>query len=169
MKQGRFKEEQIIGILKRHEAGQKVADLAREHGISDATIYTWRSRHGGMDLGEAQRLKALDDVVFVSPAGDLSPGIGRVPEACRVQAFIAQFAVETLHVAVPHRLPRLYVYEVDLLVGRPAQDVAASQFRAVVATYARCHPSLLDDPVERSCYPPAAEARIYVQPQTLLA
>ena len=40
MKKGRFSEEQIIGILKRHEAGQKVADLAREHGISEATIYT---------------------------------------------------------------------------------------------------------------------------------
>ena len=43
MKKGRFNEEQIIGILKRHEAGQKVGDLAREHGISEATIYTWRA------------------------------------------------------------------------------------------------------------------------------
>ena len=42
MKKGGFSEEQIIGILKRHEAGQKVADLAREHGISEATIYTWK-------------------------------------------------------------------------------------------------------------------------------
>jgi putative transposase len=47
MKKGRFTEEQIIGILKRHEAGQKVADLAREHGISEATIYTWKSKYGG--------------------------------------------------------------------------------------------------------------------------
>ncbi len=43
MKKGRFSEEQIIGILKRHEAEQKVAEWAREHGISEATIYTWRA------------------------------------------------------------------------------------------------------------------------------
>src|SRR3978361_1688920 len=61
MKKCRFNEEQIIGILKQHEAGQKVADLAREHGVSDATIYTWKSKYGGMDVSEAQRLKALDD------------------------------------------------------------------------------------------------------------
>jgi putative transposase len=61
MKKGRFNEEQIIGILKQHEAGRKVPDLAREHGVSEATIYTWKSKYGGMDVSEAQRLKALDD------------------------------------------------------------------------------------------------------------
>jgi putative transposase len=61
MKKGRFTEEQIIGILKRHEAGQKVGDLAREHAISEATIYTWKSKYGGLEVNEAQRLKALDD------------------------------------------------------------------------------------------------------------
>ena len=61
MKKGRFSEEQIIGILKRHEAGQKVADLAREHGISEATIYTWKGKYGGMEVSEAQRLKSLED------------------------------------------------------------------------------------------------------------
>ncbi len=61
MKKGRFNEEQIIGILKQHEAGRKVADLAREHSISEATIYTWKSKYGGMEVSEAQRLKALDD------------------------------------------------------------------------------------------------------------
>lgn len=45
MKKGRFNEEQIIGILKEQEAGRKVADLAREHGISEATIYTWKSKY----------------------------------------------------------------------------------------------------------------------------
>jgi putative transposase len=50
MKKGRFSEEQIIGILKRHEAGQKVADLAREHGISEATIYTWKASTAGWKL-----------------------------------------------------------------------------------------------------------------------
>ena len=61
MKKGRFSEEQIIGVLKRHEAGQKVADLAREVGVSEATIYTWKSKYGGMEVGEAQRLRSLED------------------------------------------------------------------------------------------------------------
>ena len=61
MKKGRFSEEQIIGILKQPEAGRKVADLAREHGISEATIYTWKSKYGGLEVSEAQRLKSLED------------------------------------------------------------------------------------------------------------
>lgn len=61
MKKSRFHEEQIIGILKQHEAGQKVVDLAREHGVSEATIYIWKSKYGGMEVSEAQRLRALDD------------------------------------------------------------------------------------------------------------
>jgi len=61
MKKGRFSEEQIIGVLKQHEAGRKVTDLAREIGVSEATIYTWKSKYGGMDVNEAQRLKALED------------------------------------------------------------------------------------------------------------
>ena len=61
MKKARFNEERIIGILKQHEAGKKVADLAREHGVSEATIYTWKSKYGGLEVNEAQRLRALDD------------------------------------------------------------------------------------------------------------
>jgi putative transposase len=61
MKKGRFTEEQIIGILKQHEAGRKVQELAREIGVSEATIYTWKSKYGGMEVGEAQRLKSLKD------------------------------------------------------------------------------------------------------------
>jgi len=61
MKRGRFSEEQIIGVLKRHEAGQKVADLAREHGISEATIYSWKSKYGGLEVSEAQRLRQLQE------------------------------------------------------------------------------------------------------------
>ena len=53
MKKGRFNEEQIIRILKQYEAGTKVAELAREHGISEATIYTWKSKYGGMEVNEA--------------------------------------------------------------------------------------------------------------------
>ena len=61
MKKSRFNEEQIIGILKQQEAGQKVVGLARDHGVSEATIYIWKSKYGGMDVSEAQRLKSLDD------------------------------------------------------------------------------------------------------------
>jgi putative transposase len=61
MKKGRFTEEQIIGVLKQHEAGRKAPELAREIGVSAATIYTWKSKYGGMEVNEAQRLKNLED------------------------------------------------------------------------------------------------------------
>ena len=61
MKRSRFSEEQIIGILKEHEAGIPVAELCRKHGVSDASIYKWKSRFGGMEVSEAKRLRALED------------------------------------------------------------------------------------------------------------
>ena len=61
MKRSRFTEEQIIGILKEHQAGLSAAELCRKHGISDATFYTWRSKYGGMEVSEARRLKQLED------------------------------------------------------------------------------------------------------------
>ena len=61
MKKSRFTEEQIIGIVKHHEAGMKTADLCREHGISAATFYGWKSKYGGMDVSEAQRLRQMED------------------------------------------------------------------------------------------------------------
>lgn len=61
MKKSRFSEEQIIGILKQHEAGVKTADVCREHGIGAATFYTWKSKYGGMEVAEAQRLKSLEE------------------------------------------------------------------------------------------------------------
>lgn len=61
MKRSRYSEEQIIGILKEHQAGMSARDLCRKHGISDATFYEWRSKYGGMEVSDARRLKALED------------------------------------------------------------------------------------------------------------
>jgi len=61
MKRSRFSEEQIIGILKEHQAGMSAAELSRKHGVSDATFYKWRSKYGGMEVSEAKRLKALEE------------------------------------------------------------------------------------------------------------
>jgi putative transposase len=61
MKRKRFSEEQIIGVLREHEAGAKTADLARRHGVSEATIYNWKAKYGGMDVSDAKRLKALEE------------------------------------------------------------------------------------------------------------
>ena len=57
----RFSEEQIIGILKEAEAGVKVTELCRRHGISDATFYTWRQKYGGMAVSEMKRLRELEE------------------------------------------------------------------------------------------------------------
>lgn len=58
MKKSRFSEEQIIAVLKEHQAGIAVADICRKHGISDATFYNWRNRYGGMEVSDARRLRA---------------------------------------------------------------------------------------------------------------
>ena len=61
MKRSRYNEEQIIGILKEHQAGLSAQDLCRKHGISDATFYKWRSKYGGLEVSDARRLKSLED------------------------------------------------------------------------------------------------------------
>jgi putative transposase len=59
MKRTRFSDEQIIAILKEHEAGIAVAELCRKYGVSDASIYKWKAKYGGIDVSEAKRLKRL--------------------------------------------------------------------------------------------------------------
>ena len=61
MKQGRFSEEEIIAVLKEAEAGAKVTDLCRRHGISDAAFYTWRKKYGGLEVSEMRRLRQLEE------------------------------------------------------------------------------------------------------------
>ncbi len=60
MKKSRFTETQIVLILKKQEAGSKVADLCREYGISDATFYNWKAKYGGLAVSEVKRLKDLE-------------------------------------------------------------------------------------------------------------
>lgn len=57
----RHSEEQIIRILKQAESGIPVADVLREHNISQGTFYRWKAKFGGMDVSEAKRLKALEE------------------------------------------------------------------------------------------------------------
>lgn len=61
MKKVRFTETQIISILKKQEAGMSVRDIAREYGISDATLYNWKAKYGGMEVNEIKRLKELEE------------------------------------------------------------------------------------------------------------
>lgn len=60
MKRKRFSEQQIIAILREHEAGVSTADLCRKHGMSSASFYAWKAKYGGMDVSDAQKLKGLE-------------------------------------------------------------------------------------------------------------
>lgn len=61
MKKSRFTDSQIISILKQAEAGTPVTELCREHGMSDATFYKWRSKFGGMDVSMMAKMKELEE------------------------------------------------------------------------------------------------------------
>ena len=61
MKRIRFTEEQIIAVLREHDAGAKTADLARKHGISEATLYNWKAKYGDMEVSDAKRLRSLEE------------------------------------------------------------------------------------------------------------
>ena len=80
MKKSRCTEEQIIGILKQHEAGVKTADLCREHGISDATFYNWKSKYGGSAAPEI--------VLFESATSEHSGDINQ-----RLATILLRFAI----------------------------------------------------------------------------
>ena len=61
MKKSTFTEEQIIAVLKRANAGEAVADICRQAGISDSTFYRWKAKYDGLEVNELKRLKQLED------------------------------------------------------------------------------------------------------------
>ena len=79
MKRTRFSEEQIIGVLREHEAGAATADVCRKHGISSATFYKWKAKYGGLEVSDAKRLRSLED------------------ENRRLQKLLAEAMLEDLH------------------------------------------------------------------------
>ena len=60
MRKSRFKDKQIVSILKQVEGGRLVKDVCREHGISETTYYNWKSKYGGMEISDIKRLKELE-------------------------------------------------------------------------------------------------------------
>jgi len=61
MKKKRFTEEQIVNILKEHEAGLSIAEVCRKYGCGQSTVFKWKSKYGGMDVPEVKRLKSLEE------------------------------------------------------------------------------------------------------------
>ena len=60
MKRKSYTEEQIIGMLKEHEAGASMAEISRRHGVSEQSLYRWKNKYGGMEVSEAKRLRELE-------------------------------------------------------------------------------------------------------------
>jgi putative transposase len=61
MRRSKYSEEQVIGILKEHDAGLSTAEVCRKYGVSNATFYKWRGKFGGMEVSDARKLKALEE------------------------------------------------------------------------------------------------------------
>jgi len=76
MRQNRFTEEQIIGVLKQAEAGMKTAEICRQHGISSATYYKWKAKYGGLEISEAQRLRPCLNHCSAAPQLPLDQSLG---------------------------------------------------------------------------------------------
>jgi putative transposase len=127
MKQSRFTEAQIIGILKEQESGSPSAEVCRKHGISSATFYKYKARFSGLDVSEAQRLKALDRAIArhwfegngegerqaeeAPGRGDAGPGD---PEGCRFKKMVAPDAKRkaVAHVVTVHGVSQRRACEV---------------------------------------------------------
>ena len=85
MKKSRYTESQIIGVLKEVDAGMKVEEVCRQHGISSATYYNWKSKYGGMEASDVKRLKELEEenellreVLEESGMAPVEPGKGEL-------------------------------------------------------------------------------------------
>ena len=61
MRRSRFSDGQIIGVLREQESGATTAEVCRRHGISEQTFYRWKAKYGGLEVSDAQKLKALED------------------------------------------------------------------------------------------------------------
>src|SRR5579863_9274483 len=95
MRGSRFNEEQIIGVLREHDAGMRTDEVCRKHGISSATFYKWKAKYGGMEVSEARRLRALEDenrrlkkrrAESMLDNAALKDRLGKTSEACGAQS-----------------------------------------------------------------------------------